>query len=72
MTADRVLAFIARLPDGVSEFYFHPSVRGSPETPWPAQYACEDELAALTSPAVAAALRAADIQRISYSDLIAH
>lgn len=72
MTADRVLGLIAGLPDGVSEFYFHPSVRRSPETPWPARYACEEELAALISPAVAAALRAADIQRISYSDLIAH
>jgi hopanoid biosynthesis associated protein HpnK len=71
MTADRVLALIARLPDGVSEIYFHPAVRKSPETAWPEHYACEDELAALTSPAVAAALQASDIQRVSYSDLVA-
>lgn len=71
MTMERVLALVARLPDGVSEIYFHPAVRRSPETAWPAHYACEAELAALTSPVVAAALQAAGIRRASYSDLTA-
>jgi hypothetical protein len=71
MTADRVLALIAQLPEGVSEIYFHPAARKSPENSWPADYACDEELEALTSPVVAAALRASGVHRISFSDLAA-
>ncbi|HWT78815.1 MAG TPA: hopanoid biosynthesis-associated protein HpnK, partial [Candidatus Methylomirabilis sp.] len=69
MSADRVLALLAELPEGVSEMYFHPAVRKSPETPWPKHYACEEELDALTSPVVAAALEASGIRRTSFSEL---
>lgn len=71
MSADRVLALVSRLPEGVTEIYFHPAVRKSPETPWPEHYRCESELEALTSPAVAASLKALGIRRISFSDLAA-
>lgn len=69
MNTDRVLALVAQLPEGVSEMYFHPALRKSPETPWPKDYACEEELGALTSPVVAAALTASGIQRIGFSEL---
>ena len=71
MGADRVLALVSRLPEGVTEIYFHPAVRKSPETPWPEHYRCEAELEALTSPAVAASLKAFGIRRISFSELAA-
>lgn len=71
MSAERVLALVSRLPEGVTEICFHPAVRKSPETPWPRHYACEEELEALTSPAVAASLKAFGIHRISFSDLAA-
>ena len=69
MSADRVLALVSQLPEGTSELYFHPAVRRSPETPWPTHYACEEELDALTSPVVVAALKASGIHRISFSEL---
>lgn len=71
MSADRVLALVSQLPEGVSEIFFHPAVRKSPETPWPKHYACEEELEALTSPVVAAALKASGIHRTSFSELAA-
>jgi len=71
MSTDRVLALVSQLPEGVTEIYFHPAVRKSPETPWPEHYNCEAELEALTSPVVAAALKALGIRRISFSDLAA-
>ncbi len=71
MSADRVLALVSQLPEGVSEIFFHPAVRKSPETPWPTHYACEEELEALTSPVVAAALDASGVHRISFSELAA-
>ena len=71
MSADRVLALVSQLPEGVSEMFFHPAVRKSPETPWPTHYACEEELEALTSPVVAAALKASGVHRISFSELAA-
>ena len=71
MTEDRVLALLAELPAGVSEMYFHPAVRKAPENGWPGSYRCDEELQALTSPTVAAALRASGIHRTSFSDLAA-
>ena len=69
MNAERVVALVSQLPEGTSELYFHTAVQRSPETPWPAHYACEEELDALTSPAVAAALEASGVHPISFSDL---
>jgi len=70
MSAELVLRQIAELPAGVTEIYFHPATRRSPELDrqMPA-YHHQEELAALISPAVAAALRAAGVDRIAFGDL---
>lgn len=70
MTEERVLALVGQLPEGVTEIYFHPATHRWQEIPWPTHYACEAEFAALTSPAVRAALLAAGIPRIAFTDLL--
>jgi chitin disaccharide deacetylase len=59
-TEDRLLRLLAKVPDGDSEFYFHPAARRDAvlDALMPA-YAHEAELAALLSPAVRAAIAAA-------------
>ncbi|HTD34239.1 MAG TPA: hopanoid biosynthesis-associated protein HpnK [Candidatus Elarobacter sp.] len=70
MTEERVLAFLRALPEGATEMYFHAATRR-----WPgiardlAAYRLEDELAALISPQVAAALRASGAEPIAFRDL---
>ena len=70
MTEKRVLDFLGDLPDGATEMYFHAATRR-----WPgiardlASYRLEDELAALISPRVAAALRASGARPIAFRDL---
>jgi hopanoid biosynthesis associated protein HpnK len=70
MDADLVRRILERLPDGVTELYFHPATRRSLriERDMPG-YRNEAELAALTSPAVRAALVACGARRIAFSDL---
>jgi len=60
MTEQRVLALLPRLPDGLNELYFHPAARRDAllDALMPT-YQHEAELAALLSPRVRAALRAA-------------
>ncbi len=60
MTEDRLLALLPRLPEGVSELYFHPD-----------HAAGARELQALTSPAVASALHALGIHPTSFTELTA-
>lgn len=57
-TAERLLAVLPRLPEGVTELYFHPATRGG-FAGGAAGYRYEDELAALTDPRVVAALQTA-------------
>jgi hopanoid biosynthesis associated protein HpnK len=70
MTQDRVLGFLARLPPGTTELYFHAATGR-----WPgiaddlASYRLEDEFAALVNPHVAEAVRANGIERISFRDI---
>lgn len=72
MTEQRVLGLLAHLPHGVSEMYFHPALsKWDGMDPDMAGYACEAEFRALTSPAIASALRQYDIQKVSFSDLTA-
>jgi hopanoid biosynthesis associated protein HpnK len=70
MDEERVLAFAENLPEGVSELYFHLATGRCPEldrhTP---NYRNEDELAAATSPRVAASLKRRDIELVSFSDI---
>ncbi|HMK67940.1 MAG TPA: hopanoid biosynthesis-associated protein HpnK [Stellaceae bacterium] len=57
MRPERVRRFIAALPDGVSELYFHPATRRwGGDDAWPTNYEPEAEFAALIDPGVKAAL----------------
>ncbi|CAK0762784.1 chitin disaccharide deacetylase [uncultured Gammaproteobacteria bacterium] len=57
MTEAKVLELLADLPEGVTEIYFHPATDRCPELDQTmAGYRHQDELAALLSPAVRAAL----------------
>jgi hopanoid biosynthesis associated protein HpnK len=70
MTQERVLGFLANLPSGTTEMYFHAATRRWPEiAPDLESYRLEDELAALLSPSVAGAVRASGAERIAYRDL---
>jgi chitin disaccharide deacetylase len=70
LTETRVLQIIERLPDGVTEIFFHPATaafagadRGTEA------YARQGELAALTSPRVRAAIAENGIAGITYGEL---
>ena len=70
MTRKRVLAFLKRLPEGVTEMYFHPAIRTCAEIlRHMPDYRHEEEFAALIDPEVIGAFTDAGIERISYSDL---
>ena len=70
MRLDLVIRFLRQLPDGVSEIYFHPASRRSPELDLAmANYHFREEFDALTSPVLEQFLRDSDIQRIAFSDL---
>jgi hopanoid biosynthesis associated protein HpnK len=61
---------LANLPPGVGEIYSHPAMAGDgPITPTMHAYRPADELAALVSPRVAAALDAAGIVRGGFADV---
>lgn len=65
-----LLGLLPRLRPGVTELYCHPAVLPCPEVErWTPAYRRDLELAALTSPAVAAAVHNNDIQLVSYIDL---
>jgi hopanoid biosynthesis associated protein HpnK len=70
MTQERILGFLANLPSGTTEMYFHAAARR-----WPGiahdleSYELEDEFAALVSPPVADAVHASGAERIAYRDL---
>jgi len=68
MDESRMLQGINRLAPGVTELYCHPASRTG-ITPAMGDYRHTDELAALLSPRVAAAVEAAGIERISFRDL---
>lgn len=67
MSSERLEKLISTLPSGLSEIYLHPATGG--EFPGAAAgYRYEDELAALTSPAVASGLREAGLRLGGFSD----
>jgi hopanoid biosynthesis associated protein HpnK len=72
MTSDRVQRLMRGLPRGVTELYFHPAMSawddGMAAMPG---YAFAGEFAALVDPAVAAAARAAGVERVTFSQLAA-
>jgi hopanoid biosynthesis associated protein HpnK len=70
MEAELVQRILKRLPDGVTEMYFHPATRRSLQIDRDMPgYRNQAELEALTSPAVRGALDASGAQRIAFSDL---
>ena len=62
MTAEQLLTLIPRLPDGVTEIYFHPAARRDPalDALMP-DYAHEEEMAALLDPRVRKALASCEL-----------
>jgi hopanoid biosynthesis associated protein HpnK len=70
MTPARVTALLGELGPGVTEVFFHCATGRWPGIdPALTGYQLEDELAALTSPAVAALLHGEDVERIAFGDL---
>jgi chitin disaccharide deacetylase len=70
MDEPRLLQILASLPPGVTEIYLHPGTRsGAAISPAMSGYRHRDELQALLSPAVRAALSAAGIRRGGYADI---
>jgi hopanoid biosynthesis associated protein HpnK len=70
MTESLVLAQLAHLPPGLTEIYFHPATsRWKSADPLLTPYQFEAELKALTSPAVAGALRTHGLERTVFGDL---
>ncbi len=71
MDEGRLLQIIGRLPEGLSEIYLHPAIElGHAITSSMRGYRHADELAALTSERVSAALAAAGIERGGYRDAL--
>ena len=71
MDEGKLLQILARLPLGVTEIYLHPaSVAGEAIAASMSQYRHADELAALLSPRVRAAMAAADIDQGGYGDAL--
>jgi chitin disaccharide deacetylase len=68
MTEARVAGLLAHLPDGVTEFYFHPATSNSFSGAAPG-YRYADELAALVAPRIVSAARGGEIRLIGYSDM---
>ncbi len=68
MDERKVLEAIDRLPEGVSELYLHPATAGSVISPTMNRYRHADELAALLSPRVRAAIVDAKIGHGGYAD----
>jgi chitin disaccharide deacetylase len=71
MVEERLLALLPHLPPGVSDVYFHPATRTTPElaADMPG-YRHAEELAALTSPAVRRRIAELGIGLIGYGDLV--
>jgi predicted glycoside hydrolase/deacetylase ChbG (UPF0249 family) len=65
---DELRAFVASLPDGVTELMCHPGYRSPSDNPFSSP-AREEELASLTDPSVKDALRRANVTLISFQEL---
>lgn len=73
MDRSRLLGFLERLPEGVTELYCHPATRQWPGPFAPRHdYTCTEEFAALTDPEVVATIRRRGIATISFARLGAH
>lgn len=69
---ERVLQILDRLPDGLTEIFFHPATRAfAGADPGTERFQWSGELAALTSPRVRAAIARQDIANVTYGELAA-
>jgi chitin disaccharide deacetylase len=70
MTTELVLRILEQLPDGTTEFCFHPATRRSPEIDATMPlFDHEGEFEALTSSSLQKAVRNSDLRIISFSDM---
>ena len=70
MDETKMLAILARLPPGITEIYLHPAVQSGSAMPKSmSKYRHADELAALLSPRVRAAIAAGGFGHGGYTDL---
>ncbi|MDB6084901.1 MAG: cellobiose phosphotransferase system celC [Gammaproteobacteria bacterium] len=70
MDEAKMLQILARLPSGVTEIYLHPAaLSGAVIAPSMSGYRHRDELAALLSPRVRAAITGAELARGGYGDV---
>ena len=70
MTEAYLTGLVDRLQPGVTEIYCHPGISPDPElTRWAPQYRRQEELAALLSPRLKAALAAAGVRRTDFREL---
>ena len=70
VSEEYLLSVLADLPPGVNEVYCHPALIDDEARRWrPADYESEQELAALTSPRVRAAIDRAGIELITYHQI---
>jgi hopanoid biosynthesis associated protein HpnK len=69
MDEAKLLQVIGRLPQGVTEIYLHPAMAGHVISPSMSEYRHSEELAALLSPRVRAAITEANIGHGGYGDV---
>jgi len=69
MDEAKLLQVIGRLPHGISEIYLHPAMAGHVISPSMSEYRHSEELAALLSPRVRAAITEASIGHGGYGDV---
>ena len=71
MTVKNTLDLLARIPDGISELYFHPAVRNlAGERPHNDIEGCALELETLVNPDIKSALARLGIRPVSFADLV--
>jgi hypothetical protein len=69
MDEAKLLQVIGRLPQGVTEIYLHPAMAGHVISPSMSEYRHSEELVALLSPRVRAAITEANIGHGGYGDV---
>lgn len=70
MRAERVMRYVANLPDGVSELYVHAATsRWSGPDAWPANYACRGEFEALVDEQVVGTLKRIGMRSMTFAAL---
>jgi hopanoid biosynthesis associated protein HpnK len=70
MTEDYLLGLLPHLRPGITEIYLHPALYGDPELHrWAPRYRRQEELAALLSPRLTEALKAAEVEVSDFREM---